>query len=403
MTSFALLTLSVLSFACGQAQQSDALVETDDPELRRIAEELLPDLATRSGLELRAPVRLVRRSRAELVRYLEAKLAEELSAADADAVSESYRLLGLVPEGLDLWALLLAVYSEQVAGFYDPDSTALFVMDDQPAESIRTVLIHELVHAVQDQSVDLDSLTARARGNDRQLAAQAAIEGHATLVMLEYLTEQMQGRPVDLTDITDFAAQVRPALQSMGTQYPALANAPRIVQEALLFPYLEGAGFVHRLWHEAGRRPSPLAERLPQSTEQVMEPGPALPPDRDEPTEVTLQLAGPVRYSNTLGQMATVVLLEELVGSDGAGAARGWDGDRFALFDSAEGPALVWASVWDDASGRDDFIAMLAPALGRFPRAAALEARTFDGRPGALLSVGTRIPVTATLSGRRLP
>src|SRR5204863_9372019 len=133
---------------------------------------------------------------------------------------------GLVPAGLDLRALLLSVYTEQVAGFYDPDSTALFVMDDQPEESLRTVLVHELVHAVQDQSVSLDSLTARGRGNDRQMAAQAAIEGHATFVMLEYLAEQQMKRPLDLTEVPEIAAQMRPDVESLRSQYPALANAP---------------------------------------------------------------------------------------------------------------------------------------------------------------------------------
>jgi hypothetical protein len=397
VTVFALITLTALTVAC-RGQVPDSLVLSDDPELRQLAAELLPDLAERSGLELKAPVRLARRSRAELVSYLTAKLDQEMSPEDARRVTESYRLLGLVPEGTDLRALLLSVYTEQVAGFYDPDSTALFVMDDQPAESLRTVLIHELVHAVQDQHVDLDSLTSRARGNDRGLAAQAAIEGHATLVMLEFMTEQMRGGSVDLTEIPDFAAQVRPALQGLRAQYPALANAPLIVQETLLFPYLEGAGFVQRVWHEAGGRPSPLAERLPQSTEQVIGAGPGLPPGRDEPTEVRLGVVGE-SYSNSLGELETGVLLQQLVGPAGATLARGWDGDRFALIEGDAGPALVWFSVWDDAAARDRFAAALRPTLGKLPLAATLDARDVDGRAGALLRVGTGADATISLAG----
>ena len=79
----------------------------------------------------------------------------------------SYALLGLVPDTLDLRAVLLSLYTEQVAGFYEPDSTALFVMDDQPASALQGLLIHELVHAVQDQTVDLHALTDPDLGNDR--------------------------------------------------------------------------------------------------------------------------------------------------------------------------------------------------------------------------------------------
>lgn len=397
VTSTLLAAVTACAVACGAGQTADTLVESDDPELRRLAGELLPDLAERSGLELRAPVRVARRSRTDLIRYLKVKLDRELPPAEAAAISESYRLLGLMPAGLDLREILLEVYGEQVAGFYDPDSTAIFVIDDQPAEALRTVLIHELVHAVQDQASDLDSLTSRRRGNDRQMAAQAAIEGHATLVMLEYLTEQLQGQPVDLAEIPDFATQVRPALAALRSQYPALTNAPRVVRESLLFPYLEGAAFVQRLWHEQGGRPSPLGEQLPQSTEQVLVAGPVLPSARDEPTEIRLQAEG-LRYSNTLGAMETGILLEELTGGDGA-ASLGWDGDRFALVGTAGEPALAWLTVWDDAAARDRFVTTLAPALDRLPLPATLVARDIEGRPAALLEVGAPGAVTATLTG----
>ena len=126
-----------------------------------------------------------------------------------------YALLGLVPRDLDLRSVLLGLYTEQVAGFYEPDSTALFVMDDQPDAALEGLLVHELVHAIQDQNADLEALTGHDLGNDRATAAQAAIEGHATLVMLEHLTEQMTGVAIDLAVVPDFSAQMRPLLQGM--------------------------------------------------------------------------------------------------------------------------------------------------------------------------------------------
>ena len=398
VTSVVLAALTALTVACRGPQVADSLVVSDDLELRSIASELLLDLAKRSGMELRAPVRLAKRSRAELVGYLTAQLDQELPVDEARKIGDSYWLLGLVPPEFDLRKVLLAVYTEQVAGFYDPDSTTLFVMDDQPAEALRTVLIHELVHAVQDQSVDLGVLTARERGNDRQVAAQAAIEGHATLVMLEYLTEKMQGQAVDLTEVPDFAAQVRPALQSLSAQYPALMKAPRVIQESLLFPYFEGAGFVQRLWQEEGGRPSPLGPLLPQSTEQVRATGPLRLAERDDPTEIVLEFEGQSLYSNTLGQMETRILLEDVAGGDPATAADGWDGDRFALVDGNDGPALAWATVWDDDASRDRFVATLRPALGNFPRPATLEVTAIGGLPGAILRVGSVPTLSAALS-----
>ncbi len=242
------MMLALAVSGCGGQTSQSSMVVSSNPELAVIGEELLPRLAERSGMDLSHPVRIEARSREQLVRYLRLKLDEDLPEDEARARRDTYALLGLVEPDLGLRDLLLSLYTEQVAGFYDPDSTALFVLDDQPEAAIEALLLHELVHAVQDQNVRLDELVDPARGNDAVTAAQAAIEGHATLVMFEYLTEQAVGSPIDLSQIPDFESQVRPALTGVSQQFPALADAPRIIRESLLFPYIEGAVFVQRLW-----------------------------------------------------------------------------------------------------------------------------------------------------------
>ena len=72
------LAMWALSACAGDAQQTRSLVTSSDPELRELAAALLPDLARRSGLELKEPVRLEKRTRLELVRYLRHKLDEQL-------------------------------------------------------------------------------------------------------------------------------------------------------------------------------------------------------------------------------------------------------------------------------------------------------------------------------------
>lgn len=380
------------------APADTTLVVSSDPELRAVVAELLPDLAGRSGLELREPVRVERRSRDELVAYLVAKLDEELTPEEAGHTVRSYALLGLVPPDLELRSLLLDVYTEQVAGFYDADSTALFVMDDQPAESLTTLLVHELVHAVQDQAADLDSLTHADRGNDRRTAAQAAIEGHATLVMLEYMMEELQGRSVDLSEVPDFASQLRPALEGVRTRYPALGGAPRVIQEAMLFPYLEGAGFVQAVWQEREGRPAPFGPNLPQSTEQVADPARLLGPDPDPPTDVSVEVQGDTPlFDAMLGHLETRIFLEELAGGEAGVAATGWDGDRLVLVEGPGGDGLAWASVWDDDAARDRFAATVEAGGGGLRKAFSMERREVDGRPVAVLRVGEVGDVAVTL------
>lgn len=383
------LGLALLAGGCG-GQTDSRLVESSDPRLRELAASLLPDLALRSGMELTAPVRLERRSREELVRYLEYKLDQELPPEEARARVEAYSLLGLVPADLDLRSVLLGLYTEQVAGFYEPDSTALFVMDDQPEADVEALLVHELVHAVQDQSVDLSAITDPDLGSDRATAAHAAIEGHATLVMLEYMYEQAAGAPVDLSEIPDLGALIGPALQA-STQFPALAAAPRVIRESLIFPYVQGAGFVQRLWTE-GERVAPFGPALPASTEEILAPGAAAPID------LMLTVGGgEVVQEDVLGRFELEVFLGEVLGPSHAMLATAWEGDRYALVDTGEDSrSLVSVILWEDEASRDRFVQAMSSgeAASRLGGPLVVEAGSIANRPAATMWIGVARDLT---------
>jgi hypothetical protein len=384
-----MLTLAYAASGCGGQASSD-LVHSSDPQLAALAAELLPDLASRAGMELSTPVRLEQRSRDELVRYLRTKLDEDLPADEARARTDAYAFLGLVDPDLDLRGVLLGLYTEQVAGFYEPDSMALFVLDDQPDEAVEALLIHELVHAVQDQNVPLEELTDPSLGNDRATAALAAIEGHATLVMFEYLTEQLTGSPIDLSEIPDFESQIRPALQGMNQQFPALAEAPRVIRESLLFPYIDGAVFVQRLWSN-GARENPFGPLMPGSTEQVLHDRAADPVDL--PARVD---GGDVLLDDVLGSFEMQILLEDVLGIPGGVAGEGesgalaahWDGDRYVLVDTDAGLGLAWAALWSDGESRDRFAGHVETGRDAFGGPVTIERIELEGRPATLMRIG---------------
>ena len=391
------LPLLVTGLACGGSGGS-ALVTSSDPRLAEIAVRILPNLASRSGMELRDPVRVERRSRVELERYLDFKIDEEFPEDRAELLSEAYALLGLVPRDIDLRGTLRALYLEQITGFYDPDSTTLFVLDDQPDEAIESLLVHELVHAIQDQNTDLDAITAPGLNNDRRVAAQAAIEGHATLVMFEFLMQEQGRGALDLMDLPDFSARLGPALEAARTQSPVLAGAPLVLQESVLFPYRGGVTFVESLWSARGGRPPPFGPDLPGSTEQVLHPENFVHGQRDVPRNIELSVEeGWSRlYEDTLGELELGILLET------AGASRssalGWGGDRYLLLDDGDGHrSLAWFGVWDTEAQRDEFVRELGPRLSVFPEQASLTAVEIGGLPATRLLVGDVPKVAASV------
>jgi len=380
--------LGMTLVACSPQAQDTSFVTSSDPALGAQVAELLPALAAQAGMQLVRPIRAERRTREQLESYLLFKLDQDLPPEKARSLARTYSLVGLVPEDLDLRQLLVSVYKEQVAGFYDPDSTALFVMEDMPEDMLQGVLVHELVHAVQDQTANLDSLTADERGNDRQAAAQSAIEGHATFVMFEYMAEQSGAGPLDISSLPDLSRLLEPAMLA---QYPALAAAPAIVQESLLFPYSEGMSFMKAFWTQEEDRPPPFGAFLPQSTEQVMEPERAFGPEPDPPTELVLDPIPGYEsvYSDVFGQGELSVLLEQHLGEEGRSLAVGWDGDRHVLLRGTDGrEGLVWVSVWDSEDVRDRFVQGFQPALVAMGAPATLRPIQLLGRPGAILRVG---------------
>lgn len=361
--------------------------ELDAARLEVLIDSLLPGIAETSGLEVRRPVRYELQSRSEARAFIVRQLDEEMGPAELAGLERSYRAFGLLPDTVELRSLLLELLTEQVVGYYDPPTDRLYVVEGVPASTAGPVVAHELVHALQDQHTSLDSLVAAERGNDRQMAAQAAAEGQAMLVMLALQAAESSGQRIDPGALPDLGPLMRPTLEAENARFPVFRDAPRLVRETLIFPYIAGAGFVQVLYRhtEGPGPPVPFGDLLPQSTEQVMHPERAFLGDRDAPTEIGLgdpREGWSVVYSNTLGQLEAGILLSERSGNAGE-SAPGWDGDRYALLEGSDGAeALVWYSVWDDDGSADHAAEVLASGSGAFPpEGVSVERTAWDGRP----------------------
>ncbi len=356
-----------------------------DAALRDLVQQRIPGIERATGLTFKEAPNVARRTREQVKDYILRKLDAETPPAELAAVEAAYKLFGLLPDTLELRAVLLSVLGEQIAGYYDPDSATLFVVADVDSFLLRTTLSHELVHALQDQYMPLDSLLYQKRQSDRLMAAKAILEGQATLAQtLAMMPEQRR------EDLRSFWEQ-RVVLDQQYAQMREYAGAPLWLREWLVFPYLAGADFV--LWFER-QHPGqqPYGRALPRSTEQILH------PDRyaaaDEPT--ALEFVGPapdtLRYEDGLGEFEIRVLFQEALGDRfgerATALAAGWDGDRYQLLGADGAFALVWYTVWDDAAAADRFDRSLRRAWERRERpgrTARITRLTVDGQPGVRL------------------
>lgn len=380
LRAIATLLLTTGLVACSADASAGGAESDADTELRARAAELLPEVERLSGLPARQSLRLGVRSRADLEAFLERELEEQFADERMGNVVRAYARFGLVPDTLDLEPLLSRLLLEQVAGFYDPESDTLFVVEGISDELVDGVLVHEMVHALQDQYVDLDSLVEGTRSrNDRGMAVQAAVEGHATFVMYEWMLGQMTGGSVDLSRMPRLSESLdSEALASAGVEMPELQQAPAVIREQLLFPYVSGLDFIQVRWAGADGRVPPLGDALPMTTEQILHPERWGASEVDPPAPLVFAAAASEGwsevYSDGLGEMDTRILLREfLTDRDRAdAAAAGWDGDVYRLLEGPGGEVLVWVSRWDSESEAAEF----SRAVER-----ALEAR-YRGVPG---------------------
>jgi hypothetical protein len=166
---------------------------------------------------------------------------------------------------------------------------------------------------------------------------------------------------------------------------PIFSAAPMVIQEELLFPYINGAEFVRRFkLREPGKLPF---NDMPQSTEQVMHDQAYFTTPRDLPLRVTLPKVANTIYENTLGEFDTrLVLFEHLQDQVlSARAAIGWGGDRYVVVRTPNGNGLAWVTVWDSATDAAEFVDAFGQATQKRYRVASPTmstggTRTYSGR-----------------------
>ncbi|HUP01730.1 MAG TPA: DUF6782 family putative metallopeptidase, partial [Gemmatimonadota bacterium] len=261
--------------------------------------------------------------RATIRRYAQGALDREMSLSDWRAYEALLQHCGLIPDTLDLRELVVGLYTEQVAGYYDPHEKTFYLADWLPRLLQRAVVAHEATHALQDQHFDLVSwLEGRPATEDETLARAAVVEGDAMAAMLAYLLAPAGIGPAELPDV---AGLLKSRSAQVAQAFPTFDRAPAALQRLLLFPYVEGSGFVLAALREGGWE---AVDRLyrdpPGSTEQILHPEKYRAP-RDDPRRPDTPAADatgatrPLLAEGSWGEFGTRLILSAALG-DSAGA-----------------------------------------------------------------------------------
>jgi len=365
------------------------------PYARQVSD-AVPAIENAVGLKFKQPPKVETRSKAQVREFVTRQITDPVAARQMTGMSAAYKRLGMIPDSLNLQKFLVDLLEEQIVGYYDPKTKVLYVVSDAPKEAVGITITHELVHALQDQYISLDSTQQTEGENDRTSAAQAVFEGQA---VYEQVSAMLGGTNVAM-NLPGGWDRVRDMIRENQASMPIFARAPTVIQETLIFPYLSGAEFVRNFKdRNAGK---PIYQDMPQSTEQILHPT-AFFGNRDVPTSITLPALNGVTqtYQNTLGEFETrLFLFSHLKDQNFAvqGAA-GWDGDRYALFNTPRGEGIAWVTVWDSQADASEFFDMLGKVMKKRYNAES------DSTAGSLVrnysAAGRSVQVSTTeVSGR---
>lgn len=288
------------------------------------------------GLKLRHKIPNEVVDRAELRARLEKQAADHKTAAQTAAEGEALARWGLIPPGLDYTKLMVDVLTDQIAGYYDPDTKKLTISatagDDEAWAEL--VLAHELDHGLQDQAFDLRKFEDLPdTEGDAEMARHALVEGDGIVLMLEVMLAR-QHRPPPWSN-PEAARTIEQAMSAPTDD--ALDHAPLVVRESLMFPYRAGFAFVAAL-----RRRHPWSaidaafRRPPRSTEQILHVDKYLADEKPVPVTGAVPASLPgyaIVHSTVWGELEMQLFLRAHgVADEVAGeAAAGWGGDRVLL------------------------------------------------------------------------
>ena len=342
---------------------------------------IMPDVERLRGLSFKrpVPVRVVNDDEARA--HFQSRLGKFWPEAQMKADNLAYIQLGLLPERTDIKETLFGVLKEQAGGYYDPETDAFYVLGDMPRSSAPILMAHELTHALDDQHYGIDELIEKAGADqERASALGAVVEGSGTLVMTQYIVEQIGSgsfNPEAMKELTE----------SEAGRAETLKASPPIIQRGLLSSYILGQSFL--LHGEMNRLTQPVStveldrafRQHPVSTEQILHPAKYWDAaSKDLPREIRLpDICAALgdgwaqTGKGTLGELnlalltgATAIDPMSPEASQAAAwtnpAAAGWGGDEWRLCARGEETITILATVWDTETDAAEFEKALAGA-----------------------------------------
>ena len=292
-----------------------------------------------------------------------------------------------------------------IVGLYSPDHDALWIVTDtgEPLDVAdldagqTETLVHEIIHALQDASFDLDRSYREVMWDlDRSLAWTAVVEGDAVLYSGEYRRRFL------LVPSETFV------LWTAGEAWPQVRDVPASIVRELYFPYTAGASWAEWVVENLGREGlDRFLVEPPAATSTIIHrelAGGGWSPESVPIPDLAGALGGEWErtWEGQFGEFQLRNLLQLGVdGEEARRAAAGWSGDAFALYSDGTHHLAAFDLRFEAANEAGEAFLALRAMLGQLgvvtpTSETSLVARTSDGREFAALVRGRQLLLLAS-------
>ncbi|HEY6273892.1 MAG TPA: hypothetical protein VIX19_18075 [Terriglobales bacterium] len=225
-------------------------------------------------------------SRERVEKYLNEKFETDVDRIRFERSELVLKKFGLLPRDFDLHTFLIKLLTEQIQGFYDEKTKTMNLLDSVDIDMQKPVMAHELTHALQDQSYNLDKMSkheeeiekrgledldALIRNDEASTCRTSVLEGQAMIVLLDYMLAPVGKSVEDSPKLVDIMQQ---ASMEKSSDSPVFDSAPPLLQDELIFPYRQGMTFIKELLLSGGKKLAyaGVLDHLPETTREIMEP-----------------------------------------------------------------------------------------------------------------------------------
>lgn len=243
-------------------------------------------------------------------------------ATDYDNFTDIYRAMGIIEGSATLEEIWKRFGDAGVLGYYDPDRGDIVLRAGEITAFTKTVLVHELVHALDDQIFGIDRDEYAERDDEISWTFSALVEGSAGVIEQRYrATLSAAERDEEI------------AVQRALPRGVSLSEFTDSFLELQFGRYRYGDAFAEALWAVGRAEVDRAFEEPPATSEVVIDPGAYLSGAPINGAIAPPQADGEVFESGVWGEAAWAALFADAYGvAEGRALADGWGGDQFVAW-----------------------------------------------------------------------